>query len=187
MTIYYSKGIINTWEAVWSKGINSNSPNHIKLTFRVCVGISVFNNSSSNNANLRNVFWVYLIYSNTNHWIKFTALFINFFVRLSVLQAFQSPPGTPTITGPHIIERNTQVTLQCTSFGGYPEPTVTWLRDDQVITTGVSITRMDSTVISSLTFTATFHEHLQVFECQADNGVLNNPLSTTVLVEVSCK
>ncbi|VDI57907.1 Hypothetical predicted protein, partial [Mytilus galloprovincialis] len=96
----------------------------------------------------------------------------------------QIPPGSPVIDGPQVVVQNSQITLTCTSARGDPQPTVKWLEDDTEITTGVSTTTSGTAVTTSLTFTATLDDHLEVYECQAENGVLQNPLTTTKFVEL---
>ncbi|CAG2228115.1 HMCN [Mytilus edulis] len=96
----------------------------------------------------------------------------------------QIPPGPPVIDGPQVIVLNSQITLTCTSARGDPPPTVKWFKDDTEITTGVSTTTAGTAVTTSLTFTATKDYHLEVVECQAENGVLQNPLTTTKYIEV---
>ncbi|XP_076112265.1 hemicentin-1-like isoform X5 [Mytilus galloprovincialis] len=108
--------------------------------------------------------------------------FVLVFVIVPVLS--QIPPGPPSIDGPQVIVLNSNPTLTCTSARGDPPPTVKWLKDDQEITNGVSTTQVGTAVTTSLTFTATKDDHFEVFECQAENGVLQNPLSTTKFIEV---
>lgn len=96
--------------------------------------------------------------------------------------AAQIPPGAPSITGPQVIIKGDQVTLTCTVNGGSPTPTVKWLRDDVVVDD--SSTTSGTTVVNTYSFTASNDEHLEVFECQSENGVLQNPLSRTKFVEV---
>ena len=74
----------------------------------------------------------------------------------------------------------------CSSTGGNPSPTLNWLRDGNVITNGISRSTNSGVTTSTLTFTAGLEDHLEVFECQADNGVLNKPLATTTYIEVYC-
>ena len=94
-------------------------------------------------------------------------------------------PGPPVITGPAVIKNGDSVTIICSSTGGDPTPTVKWLRDDVVFddtsTTSGGVTR------NSYTFTASSAEHLAVFECQVDNGVLQNPLTRTLFVIVNSR
>jgi len=96
-----------------------------------------------------------------------------------------APPGPPVITGPTVIKNGDSVTITCSSTGGDPTPTVKWLRDDAVFddtsTTSGGVTR------NSYTFTASPAEHLAVFECQTDNGVLQNPLTRTLFVIVNSR
>ena len=77
-------------------------------------------------------------------------------------------------------------TLTCIVSGGNPAPSVRWLRDNQVIDE-VLESSTGNTYVNEYTFTATNNEHLEVFECQSENGVLQNPLSTTKFVLVLYK
>ncbi|XP_052093026.1 titin-like isoform X12 [Mytilus californianus] len=104
-------------------------------------------------------------------------------ISMFIIQAAaQIPPGAPSITGPQVIIKDDQVTLTCTVIGGSPTPTVKWLRDDTVIDD--SSTTSGNQVVNTYSFTASSREHLEVFECQSENGVLQNPLSRTKFVEV---
>ncbi|CAG2194008.1 unnamed protein product [Mytilus edulis] len=103
-----------------------------------------------------------------------------------MIASSQIPPGPPVIDGPQVIVLNSQITLTCTSARGDPPPTVKWLKDHIEITTGVSTTTVGTSVTTSLTFTATLDDHIEVYECQAENGVLQNPLTTTKFIEVHC-
>ena len=87
------------------------------------------------------------------------------------------PPGAPVITGPQIIIFGQQVTLTCTVTDGQPTPTVKWLRDNVVIDETYTIS--GNTVVNTYSFQASSQEHLEVFECQSENGVLQNPKATT--------
>ncbi|CAC5372891.1 unnamed protein product [Mytilus coruscus] len=94
----------------------------------------------------------------------------------------QVPPGSPVITGPEIIMMGETVTLTCTVNGGSPPPTVKWFVNDVVIDD--TATTVGSTTLNSFTFTAVAKDHLKVFECQTENGVLQNPLSRTQFIRV---
>lgn len=94
----------------------------------------------------------------------------------------QVPPGIPIITGPQVIIFGDSVTLTCTVTGGDPAPTVKWLRNDQMI--DESTFTSGGSIVNEYSFTASMNEHLAVFECQSDNGVLQNPLTRTKFVEV---
>ncbi|VDI50130.1 Hypothetical predicted protein [Mytilus galloprovincialis] len=100
------------------------------------------------------------------------------------LASSQIPPGPPVIAGPQFQVLNSQITLTCTSARGNPTPTVKWFFDRTEITTGIYTTTAGTAVTASLTFTATKNYHLEVLECQVENGVLQNPLSTTKYIEV---
>ncbi|VDI40482.1 Hypothetical predicted protein, partial [Mytilus galloprovincialis] len=115
-----------------------------------------------------------------------------FFILLAIFiiqAAAQSPPGAPIITAPQTIKRNDQITLTCTVKGGSPPPSVKWLRDDIVIDETFTTTQSSDgpIVVNTYSFVADDEEHLEVFECQSDNGVLQNPLSRTIFVEVWSK
>ncbi|XP_052060300.1 uncharacterized protein LOC127700727 [Mytilus californianus] len=94
----------------------------------------------------------------------------------------QIPPGDPTIIGPSEILLNDNVTLTCSSAGGDPLPTLTWLRGDVRVTT--TQTTVNGITSSTLNFIASREYHLQVFECQVDNKVLQNYLVRTFSVEL---
>ena len=98
---------------------------------------------------------------------------------------FSVPPGTPVISSPDIIMYQQTVTLTCTVIGGSPAPTVKWRRDDQVIDD--TFTFENNAYVNRYTFTATQEEHLEVFECQSANGVLQDALTTTIYVRVYSK
>ncbi|CAG2244376.1 unnamed protein product [Mytilus edulis] len=95
-----------------------------------------------------------------------------------------NPPGQPEITGSHQYNLGDTVKMICRSIGGNPLSTLNWLRDDNVITNGISSSTNNGVTTSTLTFTAGLKDHLEVFECQANNGVLNKPLTTTTYIEV---
>lgn len=120
---------------------------------------------------------------------QFYKLDIHSMLTISIIfkASSQIPPGPPSIDGPQVIVVNSQITLTCTSARGDPPPTVKLLKDDQEITTGISTTTAGTAVTTSLTFIATLDYHFEVLECQAENGVLQNPLSTIKFIEVHCK
>ncbi|XP_063411503.1 peroxidasin homolog [Mytilus trossulus] len=93
-------------------------------------------------------------------------------------------PGQPEITGSHQYHLGNTVRMICRSTGGNPLPTLNWLRNDNVITNGISSSSNNGITTSTLTFTAGLEDHLSVLECQADNGVLKKPLATTTYVAV---
>lgn len=77
--------------------------------------------------------------------------------------------------------------MSCQSTGGHPSPTVKWFKDNTEITHGITSTTTSRTVTTTWTFIASLNVHLEAYECQAENGVLQNPLSSTVFIEVYCK
>ncbi|VDI12744.1 Hypothetical predicted protein [Mytilus galloprovincialis] len=86
------------------------------------------------------------------------------------------------ISGPQVIIMDDKVTLTCTVSSGKPDPSVRWLRDDTVIDETYTIVGGRTT--NNYTFTASANEQFAVFECQSENGLLQNPLSRTIFVEV---
>ncbi|CAC5394179.1 unnamed protein product [Mytilus coruscus] len=100
------------------------------------------------------------------------------------LKPSNNPPGQPQIIGSHLYDLGDTVMLSCSSTGGNPLPIVNWLRDKNVITNGISRSTDSGVVTTTLTFTAGLEDHLEVFECQADNGILQKPLSSTTYIEL---
>ncbi|XP_076088318.1 hemicentin-1-like [Mytilus galloprovincialis] len=100
------------------------------------------------------------------------------------LNASNNLPGQPQIVGAQRYELGDIVTLSCSSTGGNPLPTVNWLRDGNIITTGIGRSTSSGVTTSTLTFIAGLDDHLEVFECQADNDILQNPLSSTIYIEL---
>lgn len=92
------------------------------------------------------------------------------------------PPGDPAITGPSEIMLNDNVTLTCSSNGGDPFPTLTWLRGDVRLTTTQNT--VNGITTSTINFIASREDHLEVFECQVDNKVLQNALVTSFYLEL---
>ncbi|CAG2190166.1 unnamed protein product [Mytilus edulis] len=86
------------------------------------------------------------------------------------------------ISGPQVIIMDDKVTLTCTVSSGKPDPSVRWLRDDTVIDETYTI--VGGITTNNYTFTASANEQFAVFECQSENGLLQNPLSRTIFVEV---
>lgn len=99
--------------------------------------------------------------------------------------SFIVPPGVPMISGPQVIIMDDKVTLTCTVRSGKPDPSVRWLRDDTVIDETYTI--VGGITTNNYTFTASANEQFAVFECQSENGLLQNPLSRTIFVEVYSK
>ncbi|CAC5393161.1 unnamed protein product [Mytilus coruscus] len=94
----------------------------------------------------------------------------------------QIPPGDPTIIGPSEILLNDNVTLTCSSAGGDPLPTLMWLRGD--VRVNSTQTTVNGVTTSKLNFIASKEDHLEVFECQVDNKVLQNALVRSIFVEL---
>ena len=99
----------------------------------------------------------------------------------------QIPPGQPQVAGTQTFILGQTYTVQCTSTGGNPVPTVLWYRGQTQISTGTQTTTVNGSTTTTMTFTASRAEHLAVFRCEADNGVQANALTATLFVYVNCK
>lgn len=91
-------------------------------------------------------------------------------------------PGNPVITGPTFIVEGNSVALTCTSSGGNPVPTVYWYRNGQLVDDTQTTT--NGVTSNTYNFVADKTHNLAVFECQVDNNVLQNKLSTTWFFQV---
>lgn len=96
---------------------------------------------------------------------------------------FSAFPGAPQIVAPRQYIEGQTVTLECTSTGGSPSPSVKWyvgntLLDDTYESFGSNQVRNTYTFVVDLT------QNFAVFECVVDNGVLQNPLSVTEFIQV---
>ena len=95
---------------------------------------------------------------------------------------FSVPPGPPQINGPTFILEGNSITLSCSSSGGNPTPTVKWYEGSTLI--DETQTESGGTSTNDYTFIAQPKHHLAVFECQVDNNVLQNPLTSTWFFQV---
>ncbi|CAC5415121.1 unnamed protein product [Mytilus coruscus] len=95
---------------------------------------------------------------------------------------FVVAPGYPNITGSTLTVEGNSVTLTCTSSGGNPVPTVYWYRNNQLVDDTQTTTNGVTT--NTYTLVADKSHNLAVFECQVDNSVLQNTLSTTWYLQV---
>ncbi|XP_063442494.1 hemicentin-1-like [Mytilus trossulus] len=96
----------------------------------------------------------------------------------------QSPPGGPDITGPDSVLSGTEVTLQCSSSGGSPAPTVKWFENDTEIVDGVSTITNSSMVTAYLTYIASKKAYFRFFLCQVNNSELEKPMYANTFVVV---
>ncbi|XP_071166138.1 hemicentin-1-like [Mytilus edulis] len=96
--------------------------------------------------------------------------------------SFAQSPGNPVITGPTFIVEGNSVALTCTSSGGNPVPTVYWYRNGQLVDDTQTTT--NGVTSNTYNFVADKTHNLAVFECQVDNNVLQNKLSTTWFFQV---
>ncbi|XP_063396199.1 uncharacterized protein LOC134680860 isoform X2 [Mytilus trossulus] len=101
------------------------------------------------------------------------------------------PPGYPAIT--YKGHTNSPITghtvqLECSSAGGMPTPNITWYVDERLLTNSQNITVSPVTTTADVTSSTltishvTIGEHLQVFKCKVDNGVLQSDLVATFYI-----
>ncbi|CAC5419278.1 unnamed protein product [Mytilus coruscus] len=101
------------------------------------------------------------------------------------------PPGYPAIT--YKGHTNSPITghtvqLECSSAGGMPTPNITWYVDERRLTNSANITVSPVTTTGDVTSSiltishVTIGEHLQVFKCKVDNGVLQSDLVATFYI-----
>ncbi|XP_076109604.1 synaptogenesis protein syg-2-like [Mytilus galloprovincialis] len=88
-------------------------------------------------------------------------------------------PGEPQTNNALEIEEGRTVILTCSSSGGNPAPSVVWLKDSNLISTGTNSSVLGNVTTTTLTFVTTAYDNLEVYECQADNGFLQRPLVKT--------
>lgn len=95
--------------------------------------------------------------------------------------------------------------LQCNSFGGNPEPNITWFRNDQPISSwapaassqsamghaGLRIeqSRFNGTTQSTLTWLPSLEDNQATYKCQVWNRAMGNaePHSVDRTISVECK
>ncbi|XP_071150174.1 peroxidasin homolog [Mytilus edulis] len=108
--------------------------------------------------------------------------FISNPVNLKVLEAsFRTAPGEPETSSYVEFQIGITVILSCSSTGANPPPSVIWLKDDIVITSGTNTSTSGNITTTTLTFTTSTDDDLEVYECQVDNGFLRRPLLPSTL------
>lgn len=99
------------------------------------------------------------------------------------------PPGTPLIEGHQsgdVVLFGEKVTLKCTSTGGYPLPSVIWLRNGKLVDESYSQTGRHE-VVNSVSFTVNQTDHQATYSCLVSNGLAAKPLQASVILKVLCK
>lgn len=95
-------------------------------------------------------------------------------------------PSMPVIDGyknGDIINFQKKLTLKCTSFNGYPPPSVIWFRNGiEVDRTYSLIGRHD--VVNTLTFIVDRNDNLAQYTCQVINSLTPIPLQDSVTLNV---
>jgi len=116
------------------------------------------------------------------------------------------PVGGPSASGQQIVAREAQeFSLQCTSFGGNPEPNITWFRNDQLIVAGQNLaagprieqtrhianttTGAVATTSSLLSWIPSLEDHQATYKCLVSNrAMLQQPAYERELtLAVECK
>lgn len=83
--------------------------------------------------------------------------------------------------------------LQCQSYGGNPEPNITWFKNDQVILGGPGVrleqSRQNGTTTSTLTWIPTIDDHQASYKCSVTNKAMGSPSSyeRELILLVECK
>lgn len=99
------------------------------------------------------------------------------------------PPGAPVIEGYQtgdVIIFGEKSTLKCTSTGGYPLPSVIWLRNGKLVDESYSQTGRHE-VVNSHSFTVNQTDHQATYACLVSNGLAVKPLQASVTLKVLCK
>lgn len=98
-------------------------------------------------------------------------------------------PSAPVIEGyksGEIVNFQEKLTLKCTSMGGHPAPTVTWLRDGiEIDRTASQPSRLDT--VNSMTFVVEQDDNMRQYTCQVTHPMLPVPLQASVVLNVLCK
>ena len=77
--------------------------------------------------------------------------------------------------------------IKCEVEGGSPRPNVTWLRDEKTVDNSFALsTSKSSTNILTIPSIKRADLHT-IFTCQAENNNLNGPVSTSVILDMTCK
>ncbi|XP_064469484.1 neural cell adhesion molecule 1-like [Ornithodoros turicata] len=105
------------------------------------------------------------------------------------------PPSIPVITdrmgqvynGTATFNRGDIVHLQCESRGGQPRPTLSWLRDDELMQPSpvASTSSADGVVSRIHVGPLTRADLLTKITCQAQNNNVSEPLATTVVLDLN--
>lgn len=111
------------------------------------------------------------------------------FFRINLLTFLPTdPPRHPEIAGyreGEVIEMGDHLTLVCTSTGGKPRATLTWLRNGEPLQGIATGSGRDSS--STLAFTVQQTDNNAVYSCAASNPLTPKPLVTFVKLTVICK
>uniref|UniRef100_A0A6G1SEB4 Hemicentin-2 n=1 Tax=Aceria tosichella TaxID=561515 RepID=A0A6G1SEB4_9ACAR len=93
------------------------------------------------------------------------------------------PPQPPTITATSQSspKEGQEYQLNCHSYGGNPEPNITWFKGDQVILAGAGVrleqSRQNGTTTSTLTWIPTIDDHNATYRCSVSNRAMSSPTS----------
>ncbi|KAH9404752.1 cell adhesion molecule, partial [Tyrophagus putrescentiae] len=96
------------------------------------------------------------------------------------------PPGAPLIEGHQsgdVVLFGEKVTLKCISTGGYPLPSVIWLRNGKLVDESYSQTGRHE-VVNSVSFTVNQTDHQATYSCLVSNGLAAKPLQASVILKV---
>ncbi|GBM25368.1 Synaptogenesis protein syg-2 [Araneus ventricosus] len=95
------------------------------------------------------------------------------------------PPGAPQIEGYHdgdIVQVGDKLNLACISRGGNPPARLIWFRNDEQVDVTYSTGGREAT--NTHTFTVGPKDNKAVYKCEASNVVTNQPLISSVRLNV---
>ncbi|KAJ6218072.1 hypothetical protein RDWZM_009229, partial [Blomia tropicalis] len=97
-------------------------------------------------------------------------------------------PNSPVIDGYQngdVINFQEKLTLKCTSNGGYPPPSVIWLRNGVEIDRTFAISPFPRhEVVNSLSFVVEHADNMATFTCQVSNLLTPVPLQQSIILNV---
>ena len=97
-------------------------------------------------------------------------------------------PNSPVIDGYQngdVINFQEKLTLKCTSNGGYPPPSVIWLRNGVEIDRTFAISPFPRhEVVNSLSFVVEHADNMAAFTCQVSNLLTPVPLQQSIILNV---
>lgn len=112
---------------------------------------------------------------------------LTFVIKITRLSSYVSdPPGKPQIADPGELTENEVTSFTCTSEGGYPEPTFTWIKGGvELPKTQATETRIDGKPASILQTKLLYTDHMTDLICKASNVL--DTTETARRLDIKCK